>query len=55
MMASQKLVNCCVAAIASRKYVSLLDNRAPCIWRFLLKPSRSMFFVKASSMQKKVS
>jgi len=41
VMASQKLTNCCVAAIALAtstygKYASLLDNRAPCIWRFLL-------------------
>ena len=50
LMASQKLTNCCVAAIALvsgvPKYASF--HCAPCIWRFLL--SHSLFLLSCESI-----
>ena len=52
-----QLLRCCNCSrcFGVRKYASLFDNCAPCIWRFLLSHHYLYFLLKASqkSMQKR--
>jgi hypothetical protein len=47
---THQLLRCCNCSrcFDVRKYASLLDNRAPCIWRFLLSHLLFCFLAKAS-------
>jgi hypothetical protein len=49
---THQLLRCsnCSRGFDVRKYASLLDNRAPCIWRFLLSHLLFCFLAKASRM-----
>jgi len=49
---THQLLRCCNCSrcFDVRKYASLLDNRAPCIWRFLLSHRHWCFFEKASPL-----
>jgi hypothetical protein len=49
---THQLLRCCACSrcFDVRKYASLLDNRAPCIWRFLLSHLLFCFLAKASML-----
>jgi hypothetical protein len=51
---THQLLRCCNCSRSFdvHKYASLLDNRAPCIWRFLLSHLLVCFLAKASRMKR---